>query len=201
MNKTRDMEHTFDGDVACKKTYKAVRHNAVQSFQWLHVFVGEEKLDHSGVPEKVTQGRLQGYKARKKRKWCIIHKQVAVTKLKKNCLTSSCCGISCIMSFCGHWSVFLFGDTKSTSMSNCALKPHCTHDVGCVYIGYLQIFSLVNMDLTGQRTCQFGGRVYRCDFRLLCSMNTEKKGRREERKQIHQNSILKFNFLGFEQVK
>lgn len=30
------------------------------------------------------------------------------TKATKNGLTSSCCGMSCMMSFCGHWSVFLF---------------------------------------------------------------------------------------------
>lgn len=29
-------------------------------------------------------------------------------------LTSSCCGISCMMSFWGHWSVFLFRDTTAS---------------------------------------------------------------------------------------
>lgn len=38
----------------CMKTYKTIGHNAVQAFQRLHVFVGEEKLNHSRVSEEVT---------------------------------------------------------------------------------------------------------------------------------------------------
>lgn len=36
------------------KTYKTVGHNAVQAFQRLHVFVGEEKLNHARVSEEVA---------------------------------------------------------------------------------------------------------------------------------------------------
>lgn len=49
-------EHTFQapGEAECLKTYKTIGHDAVQAFQRLHVFVGEEKLNHSRVSEEVT---------------------------------------------------------------------------------------------------------------------------------------------------
>lgn len=40
--------------VECSKTYEAIGHNAVQAFQRLHVFVGEEKLNHARVSEEVA---------------------------------------------------------------------------------------------------------------------------------------------------
>lgn len=50
------MDETFQaqGKVECLKTYKTIGHNAVQAFQRLHVFVGEEKLNHSRVSEEVA---------------------------------------------------------------------------------------------------------------------------------------------------
>lgn len=45
------MDKTFQ---AQGKTYKTIGHNAVQAFQRLHVFVGEEKLNHSRVSEEVA---------------------------------------------------------------------------------------------------------------------------------------------------
>lgn len=40
-------------------TYKTVGHDAVEAFERLHVFVGEEELNHSRVPEQVTQSGLK----------------------------------------------------------------------------------------------------------------------------------------------
>lgn len=35
-------------------TYETAGHDAVEAFERLHVFVGEEELNHPGVPEQVT---------------------------------------------------------------------------------------------------------------------------------------------------
>lgn len=35
-------------------TYETVGHDAVEAFERLHVFVGEEELNHSRVPEQVA---------------------------------------------------------------------------------------------------------------------------------------------------
>lgn len=48
--------HTFKVQEEAEhlKTYKTIGHYAVQAFQRLHVFIGEEKLNHSRVSEEVT---------------------------------------------------------------------------------------------------------------------------------------------------
>lgn len=58
MDKSGDKQRTHipgsEEGRGSSKTYKTIGHNAVQAFQRLHVFVREEKLNHSRVSEEVT---------------------------------------------------------------------------------------------------------------------------------------------------
>lgn len=118
-------------------------------------------------------------------------KHKSMKKKKIMFSTSNCCGISCMMSFCGHWSVFLFAHTNNKQLLVTVNK--CFRGGSWSFSGHSQVFSLVDVHLTRQRARQFGGWIHGWSFGLLQWSNTEGggEGRREEWGSEHSDTCQK----------